>query len=131
MPKRNEHRFEQLAVAIASGSSVAAWCRKSGVPERTAYHWYADPEFQEKVAEHRNRIVDRAIGKLTAHVTKAVGQIAALAKGADSESVRLQASRAILAELISVSNWSDLDRRLKALEERNQEEVASANSQQA
>lgn len=118
MPKRNENRVDQLAVAVASGSSVASWCNKSAVPVRTAYAWAAEPSFKARVAEHRGRIIDRAIGRLSAHVTRAVAEIARLVKTANSEAVRLQASRAILAELISVSSWSDLDKRLAEVEKR-------------
>jgi hypothetical protein len=68
------------------------------------------------VTAHRRRLIDAGLGKLTKHVGKAVAQIADLAAKAESESVRLAAARAILSELISISNFADLEARIADLE---------------
>ena len=49
--------------------------------------------------------------------TKAVDGITHLAQEADSESVQLRAWRAILAELMSVAKFSDLEYRMTEIEE--------------
>ena len=49
--------------------------------------------------------------------TKAVDGITHLAQEAESESVQLRAWQAILAELMSVSKFSDLEYRMAELEE--------------
>lgn len=118
MPKRNENRVEQLALALAAGSSVAAWCKQTGVPIRTAYGWAASATCKAKVTEYRRILVDRAVGRLTSYMARAVARLGYLVKSAESEQVQLQAARAILQELISTSTWSDLDGRLAVLEQK-------------
>ena len=49
--------------------------------------------------------------------TKAVDGITHLAQGADSESVQLRAWRAILADMMSVAKFSDLEYRMAEIEE--------------
>jgi hypothetical protein len=49
--------------------------------------------------------------------TKAADGIAELATGAESESVRLRAWRAILADQIAISKFSDLEHRMAEIEE--------------
>ena len=118
--KKNDNRIAQLAVAVASGRSVAAWARDANVAVRTAYAWTATAGFQAMVADHRRKLVDRAIGKLAAHVTLGVTTIARLAKNAESESVKLAAARAILAELVAITGFAELEGRIAALEKRVQ-----------
>ncbi len=118
MPTRNENRVSQLSLAVASGMSVARWSKENSVPLRTCYTWSSTPEFKERVAEHRRRMVDRTIGRLTNHAARAVADIARLMKSRDSDAVRLSAARGLLQELLAVSSWSDLDRRLAEVEKR-------------
>ena len=65
----------------------------------------------------RRRALNQAIGRLTGMAMKAVDGIAKLAKGAESESVQLRAWRAILADLMAVSKFSDLEYRMAEIEE--------------
>jgi hypothetical protein len=107
---------EALAVAVAGGRDVGEWAREAGVSRRTANRWAATPGFKARVAELRRRLTDRAIGRLTATVTAAADELARLATGAASEQVRLQASRAILADMISVTEFAELTRRMTEVE---------------
>jgi hypothetical protein len=54
---------------------------------------------------------------LTGLTTKAADGIANLAQEADSESVQLRAWRAILADMMAVSKFSDLEYRMAEIEE--------------
>lgn len=116
--RNNDDRKAGLALAIASGGTVAAWARNHDVPTRTAYTWSRSPEVRRQVARIRRRAIDRAIGQLTRHATAAANQIARLARESDSDAVKLQASRAVLADLMAVANYATLERRLAALEGR-------------
>jgi transposase-like protein len=116
--RNNADRKAGLALAIASGGTVAAWARKHDVPTRTAYTWSRSPEVRRQVARIRRRAIDRAVGQLTRHATAAANQIARLARESDSDAVKLQASRAVLADLMAVANYATLERRLAALEGR-------------
>jgi hypothetical protein len=55
-----------------------------------------------------------------------VDGIVTLAKEADSESVQLRAWRAILADMIAVSKFSDLEYRMTELEEQVRERTGHA-----
>ena len=106
-----------LALAIAEGESIAAWARQNGVPERTAQRWAQDRNVRREVDACRRRALNQAIGRLTGMAMNAVDGIANLAQAADSESVQLRAWRAILADMMSVSKFSDLEYRMAEIEE--------------
>jgi hypothetical protein len=106
-----------LALAIAEGESIIAWAQENGVPERTAFRWAQDPKVRREVEACRRRVVNQAIGRLTGMTTKAADRISTLAQEADSESVQLRASRAILADMIAVSKFSVLEFRMTEIEE--------------
>ena len=119
MSKRNNlDQKASLALAIAVGRSVSDWAKETKVPRRTARTWSKSPEVRELVASIRRRAIDRAVGWLSKNARAAAQRIAHLAKGAASESVQLQAARAVLADLMTVSNYSELEGRLAAVERR-------------
>jgi hypothetical protein len=116
--RNNRDQKAALALAMATGRTVRAWAKEHDVPERTAYKWARSPEVQKQVRRIRRRAIDRAIGRLSRNAAAAAQQIANLAKGAESESVKLQASRAVLADLMNVSNYATLEERLTEVERR-------------
>lgn len=99
-------KVEHLAFHQATGGSVASFSRSEKIPRRTCYAWTKELGYQEKVAAYRANVVDRLVGSLAGLGKAAVKEIGVLAKGAESESVRLQACRAILADLISVGQYA-------------------------
>ncbi len=117
--EKEVRRFKKinLALAIAGGESIIAWAQENGVSERTAFRWARDPKVRREVEACRRRVVNQAIGRLTGMTTKAADRLSTLAQEADSESVQLRASRAILADMIAVSKFSDLEYRVTELEE--------------
>jgi hypothetical protein len=114
---RPQGQKTSLALAIAQGISVAAWARQNEVPKRTAYQWSKQPKVRAAVESFRSRAVDRAIGRMARNATWAADGIVKLAKDADSESVRLSAFRAILADMMAVSHFAGLERRMTQIEE--------------
>jgi hypothetical protein len=118
----------QLGLAIAQGIAVSSWARSNKVPKRTAYRWASDPEVRREVEFIRRRSLDQAVGQMARRATWAVGQIAALAQGAQSESVKLRALRAILSDMLKVSQFSGLEVRVEQVEEllRERERTDSA-----
>ena len=107
----------QLAVAIGQGISIAAWARANEVPARTAFRWAREPMVRKAVESCRRRTMDQAIGKMTKHSSWAVDAIAAIAKDAASDSVRLRALRALFSDMIAVSTYSGLEGRMTEVEE--------------
>jgi hypothetical protein len=106
-----------LALAIARGQSVDAWAKKNDVPRSTAFRWASEPEVRREVEATRRRALGRAIGRLSSVALKAANRIVTLSREAESESVQLRACRAVLADQIAVSKFSDLEYRMAEIEE--------------
>jgi hypothetical protein len=117
MSKRNNQiQKANLALAMAGGSTVKAWAEANGVPDRTARTWSHCPEVLRRVRRIRRKALDRAIGRLSRNATAAADQVIKLAKDALSEAVRLNAARAVLADLMAVSDYAALEDRLAEVE---------------
>jgi hypothetical protein len=117
----NQSRKSSLALALAGGGTVTAWARENQIPERTAYTWSRSPEVLEQVEMIRREAIDRAIGRLSDSATVAAAEIARLVKEGETDTVKLQAARAVLADLMSVSNYAALEKRLVEVERRMRE----------
>ncbi len=116
---KNEKKLD-LARAVARGQSIVVWARKNDVPVRTAYNWASEPEVRKSSEMWRRAALNQAIGRMARSATAAAGGIERLARGADSESVRLSAWRAILADQMSVAKFSTLEQRMTELEEQQE-----------
>jgi hypothetical protein len=110
-----------LALAIARGQSIDAWANKNEVPRSTAFRWASDPKVRREVEATRRRALGRAIGRLSSVAMKAANGIVTLAREADSESVQLRACRAVLADQVAVSKFSDLEYRMAEIDEQIEE----------
>jgi hypothetical protein len=117
--RNNRDQKADLALALATGRTVKAWAKEHDVPQRTAYTWGRSPEVRTMVRRIRRRAIDRAIGRLSRGAFAAADRIARLARGAESESVQLQAARAVLADLMHVANYADLEDRITQLERKD------------
>jgi hypothetical protein len=106
-----------LAHAIAQGKSIPVWARQNEVPRSTAYHWARQPEVRSVVETMRRFLIDRALGQMARLTPAAIDGISKLAKGAESEAVKLRAWRALLTDQIAVSKYARWEVRLAALEE--------------
>ena len=120
---------DQLALAIAQGKSITAWARQNDVPTSTAYRWANDPDVRRQVEDWRRRSLDHALGLMARHSMWAVKGINKLGESAESESVQLRARRAVLHDLMKVSNFSNLEYRLAELEEKHRARNGNANRQ--
>jgi hypothetical protein len=112
-----QQKKTRLALAIARGESITAWARQNEVPRRSAFRWARDPKVRRAVDAWRRRSLNRAIGRMASRATKAADGIARLAESAESESVQLRAWRAILADQMAVSRFSNLEQRMVEIEE--------------
>ncbi len=122
----NQNRKGDLAMAMVAGTPVKDWARTHGIPERTAYRWVRSPEVVDQVEAIRRENLGRAVNELSRQATAAAEQIARLAREASSESVRLQAARAVLSELMAVSGFAALELRMAEIERRLHEGSSAA-----
>ena len=114
----NQVRKEILAKALAGGETVKDWAEKSNVKTRTAYAWAASAEVVDQVNAVRRGALEQAMARLSQNATAASDAIVGLVKEANSESVRLQAARAVLAELAAACGQAALQSRLDEIERR-------------
>jgi hypothetical protein len=105
------------ALAVAQGHSTASIATKHGVSARTVQRWMKKPAFNARVEDLRNRMVDEAIGIMTAGATTAAAQLRVLAAKGTTEQVRFAASRALLADLLSVQSHAELKRELREIKQ--------------
>ena len=110
-------RKTRLALALAQGVSVTAWARANGVTKPTAYRWANEADALATVESCRRRASYRAVGTMLRRANWAVEAITWLATSADFESVKLRALRAILAELMAISQDTELEDRIARIEE--------------
>jgi hypothetical protein len=119
MSKRNNQtKKSKLVLALAEGCTVREWAEENGVRPRTAYTWAQSPDVVKEVERIRREVLDCAVGRLCHNAAVAADAIAKLAKEAESESVKLSAARAVLADLMSVSDYATLEKRLSEVERR-------------
>jgi hypothetical protein len=111
------NKRDQLALAIAQGNSIAGWARQNQVPESTAYKWSCDPDLRHRVRDLRRRYFDRTHGWLSVHSLWAVKGVKKLAEAAENESIQLRARRAILHDLMKVTEFADMEDRVESIEE--------------
>jgi transposase-like protein len=108
---------EAVALALASGRTVAEVVTTCGSSERTIRRWLAQDDFRRQVAELRAEMLRRALGKLADAAVEAVDTLRGLLS-AEGESARLGAARVILEQGVKLRESTDLEARLAALEER-------------
>jgi hypothetical protein len=106
--RRLDAKYDDLVLAIATGSTVKAWCESTHTPYNTAVKWFNTDEFRARVQEVRAKMLDAAIGKLTEAASEVAERMVALARDAKSETVQLTACREVLAGLINVSGFAQI-----------------------
>jgi len=122
--EQNPDQQYQFAVAMATGQRVSVWAKKNGVPRRTCYNWTKTKEYRLTVQEVHRRTLNRAVGQFARNLTEAAELIWTLARDAKSESVRLQAARAIVKEFMKVREHADLEEQMVDVERRLDERDA-------
>jgi hypothetical protein len=109
-------KSEALAIAIAAGSTIKAAASEVGCSERSAYRHSSSPPFRQRVSELRSEIAAATVGKLTRGAAQAADTLVELLDESNEPNTRLNASKAILANLAGVTELGELRRRLDALE---------------
>jgi hypothetical protein len=109
-------RFEAMALALASGSSIKAASQSVGVSVRQGYRIASSHKMRSRVGELRSQITNEAVGRLTQGATKAADTLVELLGEANEPSTRLNAAKSILNALQPITQLNELRERLDALE---------------
>lgn len=106
---------DALALALARGATLRDAAAEVGIGERTATRRWADPGFRGRVAEFRQDMVARCLGRMADGMAGAADTLRKLLS-ANSEPVRLGAARAMLELGVKVRDSVELGERLDELE---------------
>ena len=112
--------LEPLAIQVAGGQSIKAGADIVGCSTQTAYNLSSTVEFRRRVAELRSEITSGTVGTLTTAASQAASTLIELLDESQEPSIRLQASKAILAAVGPISELGELRARLDAIEHNNQ-----------
>jgi hypothetical protein len=106
---------DALALALAAGESVTEAAVKAGMAERTAYRRLKDPAFRQSIQALRAEMIGQALGRMAASMTEAVDSLRVCLKSSTA-SVRLGASRSLLAFGIKLQENIEIEGRMTELE---------------
>jgi transposase-like protein len=106
---------DALALALARGATLRDAAAEVGVGERTATRRWADLAFRGRVAEYRQDMVARCLGRMADGMSDAADTLRKLLT-AESESVRLGAARALLEVGVKVRDSAEVGERIAELE---------------
>ncbi len=107
--------LETLAASVATGTQIKDAAAVAGCSVSHAYHLSATDEFKTLVSELRTAAINAAVSGLTAAASQAVAVLVALMAETQDPPVRLNAAKAILANVIPISELAELRSRLDAL----------------
>ncbi len=118
MPKTTIRKRElDVAFALAMGKSAPEAEAETGVAATTIRGWLRDdPEFVKLVSDARDRIFDEATGRLASAFTKVVDELVRLSTQSKSDTVRVQASRAVMEYAFKGREIVELAKKVNELE---------------
>jgi transposase-like protein len=114
--RRVSNRQERVAAALASGRTVAAAARDCQVNEGTIWEWMKQSGFKDRVAELRQLLTDRTIGRLADLLAGSALDTLVQLLNAESDNLKLETVKTLFEQFIAVTNSVDLKARLEALE---------------
>ncbi len=110
---------ENLAAAVAAGGTIREAAERGNCSESTVRCRLREKEFQARVAQLRAEMIEAALGKMSDSMSDAVTALRRLLSS-ESESIQLGAARTILESTIRMRDSISFERRLAALEEREE-----------
>ena len=122
MPQRGRKKANKvLLAALGCGATVEAAAHKAGVSPATVYRRLQVFEFQKELQKFQSDLVQRASGAMTAAAMEAIKTLLDLLQQKHSGSVRLGASRAVLELGVKLRETAELEKRILALEQHNEQ----------
>ena len=104
-----------LALAIASGTSIADAAVKVGVGRTTIYRKLENPDFVRLVCEFRDKLIAVALGRIADNLTRAADALAGLLDSPEPH-IRIRAARALFSMGIRLRDSIDLTARVRTVE---------------
>jgi hypothetical protein len=104
-----------LALALASGTSIADAATKIGVCRQTVYRKLEEPDFARLVCEFRDKLIAVALGRIADNLTRAADALAGLLDSSEPH-IRIRAARALFSMGVRLRDSLDLTARMRAVE---------------
>jgi len=104
-----------LALALASGVSVADAAAQADVGRTTVYRKLENPEFRRQIAEFRDRLIATALGRIADSLTRSADVLTQMLDS-PKEHIRIRAARALFTLGIRLRDSVDLTARLREVE---------------
>jgi len=108
-------KMEAAIAALLLEPTIPAAAQRAGVSERTLDRWLSNPVFAAAYRAARKKVFDQAVSTLRAASTEAV-QTLRDALNDTSSSIRVRAALGILDFGIRITEMTDLEERISALE---------------
>lgn len=106
---------EPVAIALASGATIADAAVLGGVSPRTVDGWLQEPVLRARVGELQGVLVDRTAGALARAMGEAVETLRVLLSS--SETVRLRAADAMLRHGMAAFELRQMARQIEEIRE--------------
>jgi len=114
--RKKGQRLDAFIEAMMTRKTTEEAAVAAGISPATAYRWLQDPLIIERLAAARRDSMARCMSRLQANATRAADNLDKLQQSAESEAVRLGASRATLEFAFKTTELTDVIERLDALE---------------
>jgi hypothetical protein len=114
-------RHQRLLTCLMQYRTVGGAAAAAGVSVRHAWRLLSNPDFKTQIDEARERVFSEALGRVQTAIVDAATVLLNMANREDvSASVRVAAARTLLEAALQSWEIRNLERRLAALEERNE-----------
>jgi phage terminase small subunit len=108
---------EGLILNLLACKTVAEAANASGISERTALRWLADPQFKTQFQRAKSELLDRGIMELRQGATEAAEALKKIVTKGKREHARVSAAIGLWRLLLDAHQLQELEQRLAALEE--------------
>ena len=116
---------ETIMSALLTHSTPNAAAKKLGISINTVLKRIRDPAFSAELKKRRSEILESTVGTMQLMVSGALRTLDEVMRDQSvPASVRVQAASAILQNYLRYADYSEIERRLTALEAREGEENA-------
>ena len=103
--------------ALLTEPTITGAAKAAGVAPKTIYKWLKLPHFRDALQDAQGREINAAAARLAGGLGVALEELERLVTGADSESVKHSAINSWLNHALRLREFSDLEERVRALEE--------------
>jgi transposase-like protein len=96
-----DERRLKICELLAEGKTMTSIAESVGVSRNTIYEWKKEDEVKARLAELEQDFISSTKRAVIGYGPQAVAQLKRLAEGAESEKVRLDATKTLLDKVIS------------------------------